>query len=218
MQKQIVREINNGSWKSTEDYENITNTTNIYKIMKSTTIENGINRALSTGDFSIKQSNSSKVGVAQVLNRLTYASGLSHSRRISTPIDKSGKLVPPRMLHNTSWGFLCPAETPEGQSVGVVKNLSYMTHMTISSNTDPILSYIKTKDFIDINFCYFILKIYLLEHYRNFLTVWSISGKKFYHFFPSLSLIVLEDVVNSNLYFSLGLALLKHCTEAKATS
>ena len=71
MQKQIVREINNGSWRSSQDYENIINMTNIYKIMKSTTIENGINRALSTGDFSIKQSNSSKVGVAQVLNRLT---------------------------------------------------------------------------------------------------------------------------------------------------
>ena len=52
MQKQIVREINNGSWRSSQDYENIINMTNIYKIMKSTTIENGINRALSTGDFS----------------------------------------------------------------------------------------------------------------------------------------------------------------------
>ena len=92
MQKQVVREINNGSWRSMEDYENIINTTNIYKIMKSTTIENGINRALSTGDFSIKQSNSSKVGVAQVLNRLTYVSSLSHLRRINTPLEKSGEL------------------------------------------------------------------------------------------------------------------------------
>jgi len=107
MQKQIVKEINTGSWRSTEDYENIINMTNIYKIMKSTTIENGINRALSTGDFSIKQSNSSKVGVAQVLNRLTYVSSLSHLRRINTPIEKSGELIPPRKLHNTTWGFLC---------------------------------------------------------------------------------------------------------------
>ena len=114
MQKHVVREINNGSWKSSEDYENIINSTNIYKIMKSTTIENGINRALSTGDFSIKQSNSSKVGVAQVLNRLTYVSSLSHSRRINTPLEKSGELIAPRKLHNTTWGFLCPAETPEG--------------------------------------------------------------------------------------------------------
>jgi DNA-directed RNA polymerase II subunit RPB2 len=142
MQKQIVREINNGSWKSTEDYLNIINNTNIYKIVKSTTIENGLKRALSTGDFGIKNVNSNKVGVAQVLNRLTYISSLSHLRRINTPIDKSGKLIPPRKLHNSSWGFLCPAETPEGASVGVVKNLSYMTHITIPSNSGPLHEYV----------------------------------------------------------------------------
>jgi DNA-directed RNA polymerase beta subunit len=110
MEKQIIKEINTGSWRSTEDYLNIVNQTNIYKIVKSTTIENGFKRALATGDFGIKHTNSNKVGVAQVLNRLTYVSSLSHLRRISTPTDKSGKLIPPRKLHNTSWGFFCPAE------------------------------------------------------------------------------------------------------------
>lgn len=143
MQKQIVREINTGSWRSTEEYENIINMTNIYKIMKSTTIENGINRALATGDFSIKQSNSSKVGVAQVLNRLTYVSSLSHLRRINTPIEKSGELIAPRKLHNTTFGFLCPAESPEGQSIGVVKNISYMTHLTIPTNSSSLYEYVK---------------------------------------------------------------------------
>jgi len=142
MEKQIIKEINTGSWKSTDDYENIVNQTNIYKIIKSTTIENGLKRALSTGDFGIKHTNSNKVGVAQVLNRLTYVSSLSHARRISTPVDKSGKLIPPRKLHSTSWGFLCPAETPEGQSVGVVKNLAYMAHITIHSSSLPIYEYI----------------------------------------------------------------------------
>ena len=142
MQKQVIREINSGSWKSNEDYENIINSTNIYKIIKSTTIENGIKRALATGDFGIKQINSNKVGVAQVLNRLTYISSISHLRRVNTPIDKSGKLVPPRRLHNSSWGFLCPAETPEGGSVGIVKNLSYMTHITIPSNSTGLYDYI----------------------------------------------------------------------------
>ena len=142
MEKQIIREINTGSWKSSDDYENIINLTNIYKIIKSTTIENGLKRALSTGDFGIKHTNSNKVGVAQVLNRLTYVSSLSHARRISTPTDKSGKLIPPRKLHNTCWGFLCPAETPEGQSVGLVKNLSYMTHITIYSNSMTLYEYI----------------------------------------------------------------------------
>ena len=143
MQKQIVKEINTGSWRSTEDYENIINMTNIYKIMKSTTIENGINRALATGDFSIKQSNSSKVGVAQVLNRLTYVASLSHLRRVNTPLEKSGELIAPRKLHNTTWGFLCPAESPEGQSIGVVKNISYLGHITIPTNSSSLRQYIE---------------------------------------------------------------------------
>ena len=142
MQKQVLREINNGSWKSNEDYNSIINNTNIYKIIKSTTIENGIKRALATGDFGIKQINSNKVGVAQVLNRLTYVSSISHLRRVNTPIDKSGKLIPPRRLHNSSWGFLCPAETPEGASVGIVKNLAQMAHITISSNSNGLYDYI----------------------------------------------------------------------------
>jgi DNA-directed RNA polymerase II subunit RPB2 len=141
MQKQIVREINTGSWRTNEEYDFI-NLTNIYKIMKSTTIENGITRALSTGDFSIKQSNSSKVGVAQVLNRLTYVASLSHLRRVNTPLEKSGELIAPRKLHNTTWGFLCPAETPEGQSIGIVKNISYMAHITIPTNSSSLYEYV----------------------------------------------------------------------------
>jgi DNA-directed RNA polymerase II subunit RPB2 len=140
--KLVTREINNGSWKSTEDYTNIITLTNIYKIVKSSTIENGLKRALSTGDFGIKHLNSNKVGVAQVLSRLTYMSTLSHLRRINTPLDKSGKLIEPRKLHGTSWGFLCPAETPEGQSVGVVKNLSYLTIISGYSDSNPIYDYV----------------------------------------------------------------------------
>jgi DNA-directed RNA polymerase beta subunit len=142
MTKQIIKEINEGSWQIKGNPMNIINMTNIYKMVKPATIENGIKKALSTGDFSVKTTNSNKVGVAQVANRLTYISCLSHLRRINTPIDKSGKLIPPRKLHNSSWGFLCPAETPEGASVGVVKNLAYLTNLTIPSNSVAIYEYI----------------------------------------------------------------------------
>ena len=106
-EKHIIREINTGSWN---DPSKIINSTNIHKIFNPTSIENGINRALATGDFSVKQSNSNnKVGVAQVLNRLTYAASLSHIRRINTPLDKSGELIAPRKLHGTTYGYLCLA-------------------------------------------------------------------------------------------------------------
>ena len=119
MSKAVVKEINNGSWRSKGAYSNIINLTNVYKIVKSTTLQNGLQTALSTGNFAIKHTTSNKVGVAQVLNRLTYISSLSHLRRINTPIDKNGKLV---LLASctTAVGVSCaPAETPEGGSVWV---------------------------------------------------------------------------------------------------
>jgi DNA-directed RNA polymerase beta subunit len=137
MEKQVIREINTGSWRSKDDYENIINLTNIYKIIKSATIENGIKRALSTGDFGIKHSNSNKVGVAQVYNRLNYVSSLSHARRISTPTDKSGKLIPPRKLHNTTWGYLCCAECFDPETQILMWNGSFKRAADI--NIDDIL-------------------------------------------------------------------------------
>jgi DNA-directed RNA polymerase II subunit RPB2 len=143
MQKQVVKEINNGSWKSTNNFKRIINQTNIYKLIKSSTIENGLKRALATGDFGIKHTpNSNKVGVGQVLSRLTYPATISHLRRINTPIDKSGKLIPPRKLHNSIFGFICPVETPEGQSVGVVKNIASLTHISNPSCSHSIYEYV----------------------------------------------------------------------------
>lgn len=63
----------------------------------------------------------------QALNRLTFASTLSHLRRVNCPTGREGKNPKPRQLHNSQWGVICPAETPEGHQVGLVKNLAMMT-------------------------------------------------------------------------------------------
>ena len=49
--------------------------------------------------------------------------------RINSPIGRDGKLAKPRQLHNTLWGMICPAETPEGAAVGLVKNLALMAYI-----------------------------------------------------------------------------------------
>ena len=134
----IMKELNSGPWKTTQNIENVINSTNIYKIFKTNTIEAGLKYGLATGNWGIKTI-SNKVGVAQVLSRLTYKSTLSHLRRINTPTEKTGKLIPPRKLHNTQWGIICCPETPEGGSVGLVKNLAISTYITIFTNIDPII-------------------------------------------------------------------------------
>jgi len=145
MRNQIMKELNSNPWKNSNhmNIESIINNNNLFKIIKSTTIESGIKYGLATGNWGIKSTNS-KVGIAQVLNRLTYNATLSHLRRINTPTEKTGKLVPPRKLHNTQWGIVCPSETPEGGSVGLVKNIGIMTYITNYSNEQPIIKIIET--------------------------------------------------------------------------
>ena len=131
----LAKEIHGGSWKATGNFEEILNISNIHKVIKSTNLEVGMKTCLATGNFgSAKAGGPSKNGVSQVLNRLNYISGLSHLRRISTPIEKTGKLIAPRKLHNSQWGYICPCETPEGHSVGVVKNMSTSAIVSIFSN------------------------------------------------------------------------------------
>ena len=133
----IQKEINTGIWNINKEYSNIINDINIHKIIKSSYIETVLKGAMATGNWGLKN-NINKQGVSQVLNRLTYMSTLSHLRRVSTPISNTGNLIPPRKLHNTSWGYVCPSETPEGQSVGVVKNLSMTCEITNYSDTSSI--------------------------------------------------------------------------------
>jgi len=151
MRNQIMKELNSNPWKNSNhmNIESIINNNNLFKIIKSTTIESGIKYGLATGNWGIKSTNS-KVGIAQVLNRLTYNATLSHLRRINTPTEKTGKLVPPRKLHNTQWGIVCPSETPEGGSVGLVKNLGIMTYITNYSNEEPIIKIIETGNVIKV--------------------------------------------------------------------
>ena len=73
-----------------------------------------------------------RCGVSQALKRdTTYFATLSHLRRVSYPMSSSSQSVKSRLLHNTHFGFFCPAETPEGQKIGVVKNLTLLSKVSI---------------------------------------------------------------------------------------
>jgi DNA-directed RNA polymerase II subunit RPB2 len=102
------------------------------------TITKGLQWSLATGNWTANNTNNVKTGVSQVLNRLTFMSTLSHLRRCNTPIGRDSKLAPPRQLHNTHWGMVCPAETPEGAMCGIVKNLALMTYVSVSNNNEEI--------------------------------------------------------------------------------
>jgi DNA-directed RNA polymerase beta subunit len=65
-----------------------------------------------------------RTGISQLLDRTTFMATVSHLKRVISPLSKVHPHFEARDLHPTQWGKICPNETPEGQSCGLVKNFA----------------------------------------------------------------------------------------------
>jgi len=110
------------------------------RILNDGMLTRGLTYALSTGNWGSDRSGNARSGVTQVLSRLTYVAYLSHLRRIETPLGRESKDPLPRQLQNTHHGIICPAETPEGQTVGLVKNMALMAYITPGHPAQAVLA------------------------------------------------------------------------------
>ncbi|MGL5961576.1 MAG: hypothetical protein ACRCZ0_06435 [Cetobacterium sp.] len=95
-------------------------------------ITQGLNISFMTGNWNTQKSSTfTRVGVSQVLSMQNYGAKISHLRRIMLPIGKKGKNPHARQLHSSHFSFICPYETPEGDTVGIVSNLALSTQISV---------------------------------------------------------------------------------------
>ena len=124
--------------------------TNIAELINNKKITSAFKYAFSTGNWGIQRGNTAQSGVAQMMSRMTSSAAQSNLRRINTPINREGKAPKPRQLHYTSWGIVCPVETPEGGSCGLVKNLAMMTHVRVGTHSGAIKEHLSSIKHIEL--------------------------------------------------------------------
>ena len=115
------------------------------EIFKNRIVETGFKKAFK-GNWG-SQTNTKRIGVVQDINRLSFNSFMSHLRKTNLPMDAGSKLVEPRKLHCSQWGFIDPIDTPDGGNIGLHKSLAIATHVTRGGSglRGPIVQWLREK-------------------------------------------------------------------------
>jgi DNA-directed RNA polymerase II subunit RPB2 len=144
-----------GIGRTIPNIEFLINKSNMNFIFDANIIENGLKKSLkgNWGTNMIQEQQDLdliKQGISQDLSRLTYLATISHLRRVNTPIDPTNKILAPHRLHTSQWGIMCPCESPDGASIGLLKNFAILCHISYDISPKPILKILEDNDMIHI--------------------------------------------------------------------
>ena len=115
---------------------------NFKQFFKDRIVEAGFKKAFK-GNWGA-QTHTKRVGVVQDLNRLSWNTFISHLRKINLPLDASAKVVGPRLLNGSQWGYIDPLDTPDGGNIGLHKHLAISAYITSGTSSRPMIDWLRT--------------------------------------------------------------------------
>jgi len=114
---------------------------NFHEFFKERSVEAGFKKAFK-GNWG-SEAHTKRVGVVQDLNRLSWNTFISHLRKINLPLDASAKVIGPRLLNSSQWGFIDPVDTPDGGNIGLHKHMAISTFITSGSSSKPLIAWLR---------------------------------------------------------------------------
>jgi len=114
---------------------------NYMKVFSDKIVDTGFKKAFK-GNWGA-QAHTKRIGVVQDLNRLSHNSAFSHLRKTNLQLSAGLKLVGPRILHCSQWGFFDPIDTPDGANIGLHKHLSIATYITKGVSRELMIHWLR---------------------------------------------------------------------------
>jgi len=136
---------NNVSNYTGENFLNLFLAGNVSTLFQLNYITGGINKGFKGKWKTGPGAGDDQTGALQPLSRLSYLDFLSHCRRVNLNFDTSMKLQGPRRLHTTQFGYFCTSETPGGASIGITKNLSNFTAISLGMEPQSFIDWLINK-------------------------------------------------------------------------
>jgi DNA-directed RNA polymerase II subunit RPB2 len=167
IRNELDKQYNYGYWKDLGDLQYIINENNLLKIFDKNIMTNLMIKSFK-GNWA-GNNDPKNEGIVQDVNRLSYLGYLSHIRKVNTPLDRGIKLRQPRALGNAQYGAMCPVESPDGSSIGLIKHYPVLTMFSSTIDIDPIIDCARDLgmiflDEIDIKSLKNLTKIYFNNH------------------------------------------------------
>jgi DNA-directed RNA polymerase II subunit RPB2 len=114
---------------------------NYPEYFKERTVDKGFKKAFK-GNWG-SEAHTKRVGVIQDVNRLSWNSFISQMRKFNLPLDASAKVVGPRLLHSSQWGYIDPVDTPDGGNIGLHKHMAISTAVTSGFSVKQIIPWLR---------------------------------------------------------------------------
>ena len=95
-------------------------------------IEHYVHTFIKRGDITIGGKSYNKMSIQ--LSRRSDIDALSSVRKVMIPCDENSTKIEMRQIHNSQMGFICPCETPEGKTVGIIKSLALTCLISVKTD------------------------------------------------------------------------------------
>ena len=117
----------------------IDNNYNMY--FKEKIVQQGFNKAFK-GNWGA-EAHTKRIGAVQDISRLSWCNFISHLRKFNLPMDSSAKVVGPRLLNASQWGYIDPVDTPDGGNIGLHKHMAITCAVSNSYSIEPMIKWLK---------------------------------------------------------------------------